>query len=134
MFTNQCLGYLEISFGIGSLGYRVSLGENGSRDTLYHDTIEFLQVLHLTWWQGGLFKLSMVSIGLALAATWPRLFVAWRPILWVDICLVRRLHHLGLVVAVEIALFHPKAIPRRVEFPLASGVNLARSACPDPSR
>ncbi|MFZ0711515.1 MAG: hypothetical protein WAM53_15870 [Terrimicrobiaceae bacterium] len=43
----------------------------------------FLKSYTLTWWQGGLFKLSTLSFGLALAATWPRLFAPWRPVLWV---------------------------------------------------
>lgn len=32
----------------------------------------------LTWWQGGLLKLSMVSLGLAVGSTWPGIFAGWR--------------------------------------------------------
>jgi len=36
----------------------------------------------LKWWQGGLFKISMISLGIAIGATWPELFMSWTPILW----------------------------------------------------
>jgi len=36
----------------------------------------------LKWWQGGLFKISMISLGIAIGVTWPELFVSWTPILW----------------------------------------------------
>jgi hypothetical protein len=36
----------------------------------------------LKWWQGSLFKLSMIAFGLAVGATWPELFVRWITVLW----------------------------------------------------
>jgi hypothetical protein len=41
----------------------------------------FFKSFTLTWWQVGIFKLSMIALGLAFGATWPRLFVAWLPML-----------------------------------------------------
>jgi hypothetical protein len=35
----------------------------------------------LTWWQAGLLKLSMASLGLAVGASWPEVFVGWRYLL-----------------------------------------------------
>ncbi len=35
----------------------------------------------LTWWQAGLLKLSMASLGLAVGASWPDAFVGWRHLL-----------------------------------------------------
>jgi hypothetical protein len=37
----------------------------------------------LTWWQTGLLKLSMVSLGLAAGSTWPGIFAGWREVLLV---------------------------------------------------
>jgi hypothetical protein len=37
----------------------------------------------LTWWQGSLLKLSMVSLGLAVGSTWPEIFAGWREVLLV---------------------------------------------------
>jgi hypothetical protein len=31
----------------------------------------------LTWWQAGLWKLAMVSFGLALGANWPHVVEPW---------------------------------------------------------
>jgi len=45
--------------------------------------LNFFKSFTLTWWQGGLFKLSMVALGLALGVTWPGLFATWLPMLWV---------------------------------------------------
>ncbi len=39
--------------------------------------------VRLTWWQGSLFKLSMVCLGLAVGSTWPEAFAGWHPVLWV---------------------------------------------------
>lgn len=41
----------------------------------------------LTWWQGGLLKVSMVSLGLAVGSTWPEIFTGWRNLLLV-LCVV----------------------------------------------
>ncbi len=45
--------------------------------------LNFFKSFTLTWWQGGLFKLSMVALGLALGVTCPGVFAAWLPMLWV---------------------------------------------------
>jgi hypothetical protein len=37
----------------------------------------------LTWWQVGLFKLSLLSLGVVVGSTWPELFVGWRDVLFV---------------------------------------------------
>lgn len=31
-----------------------------------------------TWWQVGLLKVSLLSLGVLIGATWPSVFVAWR--------------------------------------------------------
>jgi hypothetical protein len=36
----------------------------------------------LKWWQVSLFKIAMVSLGLALGATWPQFFGPWRTWFW----------------------------------------------------
>jgi len=36
----------------------------------------------LTWWQGSLFKWSMVLFGIVIGATWPDLLSPWRPLLF----------------------------------------------------
>jgi len=35
----------------------------------------------LKWWQGTLFKWSMVSLGILIGVTWPDFFHAWRTVL-----------------------------------------------------
>jgi hypothetical protein len=37
----------------------------------------------LTWWQTGLLKLSMLSLGLAVGSTWPGIFAGRREVLLV---------------------------------------------------
>lgn len=37
----------------------------------------------LTWWQGSLFKLALLCLGLAIGSTWPDLFWDWTAFLWV---------------------------------------------------
>ena len=37
-----------------------------------------LKNLTLHWWQTSVFKLSLISLGVAIGATWPELFVSWR--------------------------------------------------------
>ena len=34
-----------------------------------------------TWWQVGLLKLSLLSLGVVVGATWPSVFVGWREVL-----------------------------------------------------
>jgi len=36
-----------------------------------------------TWWQVGLFKLSLLSLGVLVGATWPGVFADWRAVLGV---------------------------------------------------
>jgi hypothetical protein len=36
----------------------------------------------LKWWQVSLFKIAMVSLGLALGATWPQFFARWLTWFW----------------------------------------------------
>jgi hypothetical protein len=33
----------------------------------------------LKWWQTGLFKWSMLSLGIVIGAAWPQVFNPWRP-------------------------------------------------------
>ena len=35
-----------------------------------------------TWWQVGLFKISLIALGIALGATWSESFADWLPFLW----------------------------------------------------
>jgi hypothetical protein len=37
----------------------------------------------LKWWETGLFKFSLIALGVVLGATWPEIFHAWRPVLLV---------------------------------------------------
>lgn len=39
--------------------------------------------LTLTWWQVGLFKLSLLALGVIVGATWPEVFAGWRDVLFV---------------------------------------------------
>ena len=32
----------------------------------------------LTWWQAGLFKICLISLGVVIGATWPGVFGPWR--------------------------------------------------------
>jgi hypothetical protein len=33
----------------------------------------------MKWWQTGIFKAMLLSLGVLLGATWPGIFQAWRP-------------------------------------------------------
>jgi hypothetical protein len=35
----------------------------------------------LTWWQMGLFKWSLIALGILLGSHWPNLFIPWWPVL-----------------------------------------------------
>jgi len=35
----------------------------------------------MKWWQSGLFKISVVSLGIIIGSTWPQIFKARRPFL-----------------------------------------------------
>ena len=37
----------------------------------------------LTWWETGLFKWSLLALGIVIGATWPELFNPWRTVLLV---------------------------------------------------
>ena len=45
--------------------------------------MRILKSFTLKWWETGLFKLSLLSLGLLLGSTWPDLFSPWRPALCV---------------------------------------------------
>jgi hypothetical protein len=32
----------------------------------------------MKWWQAGLLKLAMLSLGLVVGASWPGIFIPWR--------------------------------------------------------
>ena len=40
-----------------------------------------LKTFTLNWWQGGLFKLAMISLGIVMGLTWPDFFAQWRLVL-----------------------------------------------------
>lgn len=40
--------------------------------------MNLLKPFTMTWWQVGLFKWSLVSLGIVLGATWPELLAPWR--------------------------------------------------------
>jgi len=31
----------------------------------------------LKWWQGSLFKIALISLGIAIGANWPEIFADW---------------------------------------------------------
>ena len=45
--------------------------------------MQLFKSVTLTWWQVGLLKLSLLSLGVILGATWPGVFVNWREVLLV---------------------------------------------------
>jgi hypothetical protein len=45
--------------------------------------VKFFKSFTFAWWQLGLFKLSMVALGLFIGSTWPDLFAGWRDVLLV---------------------------------------------------
>ncbi len=42
-----------------------------------------LKPITFTWWQTGLLKLSLLSLGAIIGATWPAVFAGWRVLLLV---------------------------------------------------
>jgi hypothetical protein len=36
----------------------------------------------LKWWQAGIFKLAMLSLGIIIGWAWPELFKVWTPLLF----------------------------------------------------
>ncbi len=45
----------------------------------------------LLWWQVGIFKLCLISLGLALGSTWPEFFRRWIT-LWVTLFIILGLY------------------------------------------
>ena len=43
----------------------------------------FFKSVTFTWWQVGLLKLSLLSLGVVVGSTWPEIFVGWRDVLMV---------------------------------------------------
>ncbi|MAG91951.1 hypothetical protein CMO83_04710 [Candidatus Woesearchaeota archaeon] len=37
----------------------------------------------LKWWQGSIFKLTMMAFGVAVGTTWPAIFSSWTTVLWI---------------------------------------------------
>jgi hypothetical protein len=37
----------------------------------------------LKWWQAGIFKIALLSLGIAIGSIWPELFKGWTPFLFV---------------------------------------------------
>jgi hypothetical protein len=57
------------------------VGIDGKNDTVM--TMNVFKSFTLRWWQGSLFKFSMVALGIVLGATWPEIFRAWCSVLLV---------------------------------------------------
>jgi hypothetical protein len=45
--------------------------------------VTFFTSFTFTWWQVGLVKLSLLSLGVVVGATWPGIFAEWRALLLV---------------------------------------------------
>jgi hypothetical protein len=44
-------------------------------------TMTLFRSVTFTWWQVGLLKMSLLSLGVVVGSTWPDLFVGWRDLL-----------------------------------------------------
>lgn len=44
-------------------------------------TTTLFQSFTFTWWQVGLLKLALLSLGVVVGSTWPGIFVGWRDVL-----------------------------------------------------
>lgn len=50
----------------------------------YHQFVSnmnLFKTFKLRWWEGGLFKVSLISMGIIIGSFLPDLFIAWRPLL-----------------------------------------------------
>ena len=43
--------------------------------------MKFFKSFTFAWWQLGLLKLSLVSLGVIVGSTWPGVFLGWRDLL-----------------------------------------------------
>jgi hypothetical protein len=39
--------------------------------------MNILKDFTLKWWQAGIFKIAMLSLGITIGSTWPELFKGW---------------------------------------------------------
>jgi hypothetical protein len=44
--------------------------------------MKLLKPFMLTWWQSGLFKISMASFGVAIGVLWPHVLGEYLPLFW----------------------------------------------------
>jgi hypothetical protein len=44
-----------------------------------HSGMSIFKSFAMTWWQAALLKLSAASVGIIIGATWPDIFIHWRP-------------------------------------------------------
>jgi len=45
--------------------------------------MKLLKTFTLKWWETGLFKLGLLSIGIIIGAMWPDIFRQWLVLLWI---------------------------------------------------
>jgi len=50
---------------------------------LQNNLMNIFKSFTMKWWQGSLFKYSMIFLGIIIGATWPEVFSAWRSVLLV---------------------------------------------------
>jgi hypothetical protein len=50
---------------------------------MLHWPMNIFKSFTLKWWEGSLFKWSMLSLGILIGATWPEIFLPWRALLGV---------------------------------------------------
>ena len=43
--------------------------------------MKLIKSFTMTWWQVGIFKALLLSLGIVLGATWPEIFAPLRPVL-----------------------------------------------------
>jgi hypothetical protein len=44
--------------------------------------MNIFKTITLKWWQGSIFKWTMLSAGIAVGATWPNIFSSWTGVFW----------------------------------------------------